>query len=108
MLTLRFYTTPAGAAPVQKYIDSLPRQEQAAIAAALRDLRENGIEGSAVTMRQVDGKLWEVKVGAQRVFYVVITGPVLVLLHAYQKQSQRAPKGEVDTARKRMRDVLNG
>ncbi|MBN2362355.1 MAG: type II toxin-antitoxin system RelE/ParE family toxin [Deltaproteobacteria bacterium] len=45
-------------------------------------------------------------IGRQRVFYVVVVGPVAVLLHAYNKQSQRAPGREIETAERRMSDVL--
>ena len=41
-----------------------------------------------------------------RVFYVMIDGPEMVLLHAYKKQSQKAPQSEIDTAEKRMKEVL--
>ena len=32
----------------------------------------------------------------------------LVLLHAYRKQSQKAPRGELALARKRAKEVLDG
>jgi phage-related protein len=40
------------------------------------------------------------------VFYVLVTGPELVLLHAYRKQSQKAPRGEIEIAMRRMKEVL--
>ena len=52
------------------------------------------------------GGLWEIKVDAQRVFYVLIGGPTVVLLHAYRKQGQKAPRRELDVARERMKQVL--
>jgi phage-related protein len=57
-------------------------------------------------MRHIEGKLWEIKLSKDRVFYVVIAGPDMMLLHAYKKQGQRAPPHEIETARKRMRAVL--
>jgi phage-related protein len=45
-------------------------------------------------------------VSAARVFYVVVTGPEVVLLHAYKKQGQKAPRKEIETAERRMEEVL--
>lgn len=60
-------------------------------------------------MRQIQGKLWEVRVqagAAARVFYVLRTEDEMVLLHAYQKQSQKAPAREIEIATRRMMEVL--
>ena len=43
-----------------------------------------------------------------RVFYVVIVGPTMVLLHAYKKQGQKAPRGEIQVAQARMKEVFGG
>lgn len=85
---VRFFITAAGATPVLDYIDSLDARDAAPVLAAVRDLEVNGLAGVGVVMRQLDGKLWELKVSQQRVRYVVLAGPEMVLLHAYKKQSQ--------------------
>ncbi len=38
---------------------------------------------------------------------VVITGPMMVLLHSYKKQSQKAPAREIKIAERRMKEVLH-
>jgi phage-related protein len=103
---VRFYRTAAGASPVEKYLDGLERKEAEQVFAAILDVEVHGLEGSALHLRPIDGKLWELKVSAQRVFYVVVTGPELVLLHAYRKQSQKAPRGEIEVATRRMKEAL--
>ncbi len=105
-LVVRFYTTPAGANPVRVYLEDLPDAELALITDALDDLRGHGLKAPGVVLRHIDGKLWELKVSRHRVFYVVIEGPELVLLHAYKKQGQKAPVHELETARRRMKEVL--
>ncbi|HFD2311459.1 TPA: type II toxin-antitoxin system RelE/ParE family toxin, partial [Legionella pneumophila] len=40
-----------------------------------------------------------------RFFYVCIQKEIIVLLHAYKKQSQKAPKQEIELAEKRMMEV---
>jgi phage-related protein len=104
---VRFYRTAAGASPVEKYLDGLERREAEQVFAAILDIKAHGLEGSTLHLRPIAGKLWELKVSAQRVFYVVVTGPELVLLHAYRKQSRKAPRGEIETAMRRLSEVLD-
>jgi phage-related protein len=100
--------TPGGADPVAKYVDDLAPREAARVAAATQAIELRGLDESGVSTRQVRGRLWELKLGAQRVFFVLISGPTMVLLHGYTKGSQRAPTREIETALARMKDVLAG
>lgn len=100
-----YYYTSGKRQPVREYVDALPQEERAVVAAALLDIEEHDLEGTTVT-RHIDGKLWELKISRHRIFYVLIVGPVMVLLHAYKKQGQKAPSRELDVARKRMKEVL--
>ena len=92
---------------MEKYLDGLERREAEQVFAAILDIEAHGLEGSTLHLRPIAGKLWELKVSAQRVFYVVVTGPELVLLHAYRKQSRKAPRGEIETAMRRLSEVLD-
>ena len=107
-MRVRRYVTPAGADPVAKFLDALAAREAARILAAAQAIEESGLEESGVATRQLRGRLWELKVGQQRVLFVLISGPTMVLLHGYTKGSQRAPKREIETALARMKDVLSG
>lgn len=91
---------------MEKYLERLDARERAAVLDVLEEVRLRGLE-SAFT-RQIERRLWEIKVSRHRVFYVAVTGPTLVLLHAYKKQGQKAPRSEIEVARKRMQEVLNG
>ena len=106
MVKVRFYTSPGGANPVEKYLDKLGGSEAAAVFAAILYIEQHGIVDTPLNLRPIAGKLWELKVSQQRVFYVIIIGPEMVLLHAYKKQGQKAPKNEIEVATKRMKDVL--
>ena len=105
-IDVRFYQTAAGAKPVAKYMRSLDKQARAALADALFAIQEKGIQESGVSCRQIDGRLWEIRPADQRAFYVLLTGAVMVVLHAYKKEGQKAPKKEVDLATKRMNEVI--
>lgn len=107
-MRVRYFQTASGRVPVAEYIRGLPLDRRAEVLATVRDIELHGLEGASVTMRHIDGKLWEVKLATDRIFYVVVAGPGMVLLHAYKKQGQKAPPRELDTARRRMRAVLKG
>ncbi len=104
---LRYYTTARGERPVAAYIEMLSRSDQAALAAALTEIAERGFEARAVSFRQLLGKLWEIRIGPHRVFYVLVGPAEMVLLHAYRKQTQKAPARHLELARRRMQEVLD-
>ena len=104
VMLISYFTSASGAQPVRKYIEALNRTARAKVDAAVLHISKHGIDGE-VNARQIKGKLWELKLDAQRIFYVVISGPQMVLLHAYQKQSQKAPRGEIETAERRFAEL---
>lgn len=106
-----FYLKSNGKAPVEKYIDDLSLQEQARILSCLKSLENDGFDTPRVQFRQIQNMLWEIKIKSgisHRIFYVVIDKEELVLLHAYKKQTQKAPLKEIKIAKSRMQEVLNG
>ena len=74
---------------------------------ALDQIERHGFDAVRVQFRQIEGKLWEIKVSAHRVFYVVIEENEMVLLHAYKKQGQKLPSRERDIAIRRMKELLS-
>ena len=105
-MLVTFYETARGDRPVEEFIDDLSSKEAAKVLDALAAIEAHGLE--VVVSWQIKGKLWELKVSATRVFYVLMTGPEVVLLHAYKKQGQKARLKEIETAQRRMEEVLVG
>lgn len=106
MVTVSFYMGANGEKPVAEFMRSLPAAERAKLAEALWRIQSYGLAGSSVTTRPIKDKLWEVKVSAQRAFYVMVTGDELVVLHAYTKKTRKAPVGDIDIATRRMNEIL--
>jgi phage-related protein len=98
-------------APVQEFISRLEVKDRARILACLKSIEDLGMDSPRVQFRQIRGKLWEIKikgVGATfRIFYVLLRKESMILLHAYKKQSQKAPTKEIQKAEKRMLEVLS-
>lgn len=96
--------------PVLEFIRALEIEERAKILACLKSIEELGVDSPRVQFRQIKGKLWEIKIKAAksdyRIFYAMVTKNSIMLLHAYKKQSQKAPNKEIKIAEKRLFEVL--
>ena len=92
---------------MRDYIAALPARDRDDWDEALTLLDVFGLD-APVSLRQLNGKLWEIRVGRHRVAYVVVTGPEMVLLHAFKKQGRRTPQRDLNLARRRAKDVLGG
>lgn len=110
-MKVSFFSSASGRCYVEDFIDDLTRGDQAAILAVLKDVENFGFSAAGCQFRQIEGKLWEIKIrtssGGYRVFYVMISSGEMVCLHAYKKQGQKAPKKELEVARKRLKEVLS-
>lgn len=105
-MKVTFYLTSSGRAPVLQYLKTLQTPERARVLAVLSDIEQFGFEANRASFRQIDGKLWEIKISFSRVFYVIVEQNEMILLHAYKKQGQKLPLKERNIAIKRMKEVL--
>lgn len=105
-----FYTSASGRHPVEEFIQSLPKGDQARFADVHRGIVEFGLDCPRVQFRQLRGKLWEVKFSAQgggyRIGYVMIDRETMVWLHAFKKTTQKTPTADLDLAERRMKEIL--
>ena len=110
-MKVKFYQKHSGKHPVAEFLNDLPSDEIARIAGCLKNIEELGFDCPRVQFRQIKGSLWEIKIktsrSGYRFFYVCIQKEIIVLLHAYKKQSQKAPKQEIELAEKRMMEVYD-
>ena len=109
-MEVSFYTKSSGKSFIVDFLKKLSSDDQAAILATFDDIRGSGFSAVGCDFRQIEGKLWEVKIrlasGGYRFFYVMLNRQEMHILHAYKKQSQKAPKKELDIARKRLKEAL--
>ncbi len=109
-MKIRFYQNNNKRIPVKEFMDSLEVNDKAKVLACLKNVEELGFICPRVQFRQIKNSLWEIKIKSAntgfRIFYVAIKNETLVLLHAYQKKSQKAPTKEIEIAIKRMKEVL--
>lgn len=106
-MRVTFFKTSSGRSPVLEFIQGLAKSERARLFEALDQVERHGLDAIRVLFRHIEGKLWEIKVSAHRILYVVIEREEMVLLHAYKKQGQKLPIKERDIAIRRMKELLS-
>jgi|SRR3989339_224667 len=109
-MQITYCKTALGREPVRDYLITLTTQDQADIAFDMNLVAQFGPQCDQLVTRHLQGKLWEIKTGTrrqQRIFYCLITGPEIVLLHACKKQKTNSQPRDVELAFKRMKEVLS-
>ncbi|HEY2056479.1 MAG TPA: type II toxin-antitoxin system RelE/ParE family toxin [Solirubrobacterales bacterium] len=102
----RDYRTASGRRPVKEALDSLSDADLASVAAAMREVREQGLRAA----RHLDGDIYEVRADGVGVIYRVLFAPqgadkqILLSLEAFKKKTQRTPKEKIRLARRRLSD----
>jgi phage-related protein len=61
-------------------------------------------------VKHLEGRLWELRMkgkdGIARAIYVTATGERLVIVHAFDKKTQKTPARALETARARAKEVV--
>ncbi len=107
-MEISFYKTLSGREPAKEYITKLQEQDRVQIEGDFKLIEKHGL-AAPVTLRHLKGKLWEIKTGGrnqQRIFYYLVTGPRMLLLHACKKQKQGSQHEDVAVAFYRMQEVI--
>ena len=110
-MKVTFVAAAAGRSYFEKFLQDLSIQDRAVILAVFQDIQKHGLGAKGCDFRQIEGKLWEVKVraptGGYRFFYILLASDHMHILHSYRKQGQKAPVRELEVARKRLKEVLS-
>ena len=108
MWNIIFYERENGKVPVQEFMKSLSRQQQAKAIHEIEILEQFGTSLRMPHAKHIDGKLWELRIKSgsdiSRIFYFIHVGDDIVLLHGFIKKTQKTPAGEIDKAKTYMAD----
>ncbi|HEY7952471.1 MAG TPA: type II toxin-antitoxin system RelE/ParE family toxin [Solirubrobacteraceae bacterium] len=102
----RHYETAAGRRPALEFIRKLPDGDKAAILAAMKEVRREGVRSA----RHLEDEIFEVRADGDRVIYRVlfaregVRSQVLLALVAFKKKTQRTPSTEIALALRRLCD----
>jgi phage-related protein len=107
-----YYRSVSGRVPVKEFIEAQDVKVREKIFADLERLvRENVRLGPPFASKLAGRDFWELRTKAPggdiyRTFYFTFTGRKFVLLHAFQKKSQKTPKADLELAEERMKDYV--
>ena len=101
-----FYIGANGESPVKEFISSLDDKTRVRIGSSIERLRILNTQAREPLVKPLGGKLYELRIESNtniyRVMYFFFTGRRIVLLHVFQKKSQKTPAREIETAMQRM------
>jgi phage-related protein len=114
---IKFYDDRPGHYPVESYIKELAeaaatnkdaRIRLKKITTYMAYLRRGGVGIGEPYVKSIKGadKLWELRPGGDRVFFFFWVNDTYVLLHHFQKKSNKTPVSEIEQAKREMEDYL--
>ena len=113
MYKVRFYKDKKGRQPALEYIQELSKKTDkdsrinlTKINDYIETLKQYGTRIGKPFVKYQDKGLWELRPLGNRIFFVVWVNDTFVLLHAYEKKSQKTPEKELERARQEYKDLL--
>ena len=100
------YVTIGGKNLIKEYISTRPMNERREIYKIRNEIILNGLTAfQEQNTRQLRGKLYEIKYGANRIMYIIKGGDNVYFLHACQKQKGKTEKFDIGTALGRAKEL---
>lgn len=105
ILEVRFFRTSAGNEPVREWLKAMSREDRRAIGEDIKTSQFGWPLGMPL-IRKLEKDLWEVRTilenGIARVLFTARDNR-MILLHGFIKKSQKTPKNELETTKKRLK-----
>jgi phage-related protein len=107
-ITARFYALASGRRPVREWLLELSRDDRRIVGRDIQKV-EFGWPIGMPYCRSLGHGLWEVRtdLAGGRIMRVIfcIAGGEMVLLHGFEKKSQKTPPHDIDLALRRKREI---
>jgi phage-related protein len=107
---VEFYQFPNGNSPVLDWFQSQDPKVKAKLARIFDLLQEQGTAVGKPYVAPLEDKLYEIRIEQEtniyRALYFAYTSKRFILLHGFQKKTQKTPKKELDLAKERMKAFL--
>ncbi len=113
MYKVNFYKDKNGRQPVKEYIDDLQKKSQTSkdsriklkkIYEYIEILANNGTRAGEKYTKHIDGEIWELRPLSDRIFFFYWKDDTFILLHSFQKKTQKTPKKEIEQAKRNLQD----
>jgi phage-related protein len=70
----------------------------------IRFLTERGTRIGAPVVKHLRGEIWELRPLRDRILFAAWVGDSFVLLHVFQKETQKTPTAEIEKAERELED----
>lgn len=95
---------------VDAEIDALPKGLRAKLLRLMATVQSHGLDQMREPhVKHLDNKLWELRVsapeGVARGIYVTMSGRRVIVLHVFEKKTQKTPERAIHLAMMRMKEV---
>lgn len=96
---------------VRGALDELPTDIRTRFERIVHLIEEHGLEQVREPyVKHLEGPVWEMRMkgkdGIARAAYVTITGRRVVVVHVFQKKTQKTPRREIEIALRRAKEVV--
>jgi len=112
MYDVIFYKDRNGKSPVAEYIRALAAKKDKSSrikANKINDyiayLAKEGKNAGEPYIKHLDGEIWELRPIKDRILFAAWDGDSFILLHYFEKKTQKAPRREIDRAKGNLADV---
>jgi hypothetical protein len=106
--TVEFYQDADGAAPVEAFLNGLPKKHRAKLLGLIAKLQEHGPTLPFPYSSQVDGRLRELRTRfgktRLRILYFGDSNQEFILLHGVVKDTEKLEKSDIQAARNYIAD----
>ena len=109
---IHFYRNRNGIAPVYEYLKELnsrtdknSRIKAGKVNDYITRLSEEGTFAGLPYVKHIEGDIWELRPLRDRIFFVAWYNGSYVLLHQFQKETQKTPTREIEKARREYEDL---
>lgn len=115
MHKIRFYKDRNGRQPVKEHLDELKKKNDKSSRIRLNKandyiqaLAEYGTAIGEPYLKKIDDKynIWELRPSSDRIFFIAWVNDSYMLLHVFQKKTQKTPEREKAQARREVKDLL--
>ena len=107
MWSVVYYEARDGEAVVETEMMDFGYKTYARILRTVELLEEFGIELDEDYVKQVEGRIWELRISKYRVLYFAFYGKQFVLLRAFMKKTRKTPRKEIKIAQNRLDDYMS-
>lgn len=113
MYEIRFYEDERGLSEVKTFIKELKDKSTTSkdarinfnkVVAYIDALEEFGTRMGEPITKHLDGEIWELRPLANRILYAFYKNNTFILLHHFEKKTNKTPKREIEKAKRELED----